>query len=523
MRSVALISFLLFAVQFVQGTGNPVYRFIENQDIDALEHYLNDHDVNTVLKDSNTTLLVYAILQEKPRACRFLIENGADVNQNVRGMSPLMHASRLSNVSIVKQLIDASASTSGLDSSYNTPLFYAAAGGNVRICKALLKNGAPLNHRNKAWKNAYDYAILNGRHDAAQYLRKYFDNNPPDMLDGPYVKWGMLNGIHAAYLVHDSTKCITRIYRENFRSKTNPYVMQGFAGDSLDYTLFKTSEIPEDHFSGIEKILVVGDIHGSYDSLLKFLINNEVINRALEWTWGEGHIVLLGDIFDRGDRVTEALWLIYGLESQAIEAGGRVHYLLGNHEILILEQNQHYISDKYRLLTDRVNLNYYMFFSKRTLLGQWLRTRNTILRINEHLFVHAGLSPAIAFSGLDIHEINDLTRYFLNHPDRDQYRQIQRSLIMGPDGPFWYRGFIEGNHQYDQISENQFEKVLDTLDASTIFIGHTNVDHITPLFNARVFTLDVPFYTYGYSMEALLLQGSSIWVITSDGIRQKIR
>ena len=110
-----------------------------------------------------------------------------------------MHASGGSNVRILKQLIEASASTTALDSINNTPLFYAAAGGNVKICKALLKNGAPLNHKNDSWQTAYDCAVINGRTEVADYLRKYFENYPPDMHDGPYVKWGMFNRINAMY------------------------------------------------------------------------------------------------------------------------------------------------------------------------------------------------------------------------------------------------------------------------------------------------------------------------------------
>ena len=80
MRSVALISFLILTVQLAHSTENPVYRYIDNQDIDSLEIYLDKHDINAELKDSNTTLLVYAILQENAPSCQFLIEKGADIN-----------------------------------------------------------------------------------------------------------------------------------------------------------------------------------------------------------------------------------------------------------------------------------------------------------------------------------------------------------------------------------------------------------------------------------------------------------
>jgi hypothetical protein len=298
--------------------------------------------------------------------------------------------------------------------------------------------------------------------------------------------------------------------------------MNGGYGDSLTYLLYKTKDIPEDHFSNVERILVIGDIHGGYDSLVKFLINNRVIDRDLQWTWGEGHLVFLGDIFDRGDKVTESLWLIYGLEDQALLSGGRVHYLLGNHEILVLQKNENYVSDKYRLITERVNIEYSLLFNKRTLLGRWLRTKNTVVRINDMLFVHAGLSPSILAYGLDIEGINDLIRFFLNHPERDSRENIKRSQILGADGPFWYRGYFENNHQYDQLPEEDFKRVLGAFEASRIFVGHTNVDHVTPYYDGKVIGLDVPFYTFGHSMEAILVEGDVITVLDSSGYPRKI-
>ncbi len=44
-----------------------------------------------------------------------------------------------------------------------------------------------------------------------------------------------------------------------------------------------------------------------------------------------------GDMFDRGDQVTECLWLVYALEETAKAAGGYVHFILGNHELMNLQ------------------------------------------------------------------------------------------------------------------------------------------------------------------------------------------
>jgi hypothetical protein len=522
MRAPVIISFLfLFLIQ-LPASDNPVYQYIEQEDLNALEVYLQDNDINAILKDSNTTLLVYAIEQGSYQVCRYLIEHGANVNQYTHGYSPLMHASLNAKTRIVRQLVKASADIMARDSLNNTILFHAAYGGNVKICKLLLESGAPLNHRNRNRRTAYDYAILAGQTDAALFLRHQYEKTLPDMRDGPYVKWGISDRIRAFYIVHDSTRQATRKIKMNFKVETDSFLMQGFAGDSLDYQLLKSNEIPSARIEGVEKILVVGDIHGGYDSLVNFLENNQIIDGNLNWTWGRGHVVFLGDIFDRGDKVTEALWLIYNLEGQARHAGGAVHLILGNHEIMVLQGEMFYVSNKYLLLTEKLNINYSRLFNRHTLLGKWLRNKNTILKINDNLFVHAGLSPSISSSGLTMENINEITRFFLNHPDRDIYMKVKRPELFGTHGPFWYRGFIEGNHQYEHLPESEFEKSLTIYDAARIFIGHTNVDQITPLYNSRVYAMDVPFYSYGYSMEALLLEGDAVFVLNSNGLKKSI-
>ena len=45
--------------------------------------------------------------------------------------------------------------------------------------------------------------------------------------------------------------------------------------------------------------------------------------------------------------VTEVLWLIYSLEEKAKAAGGYVHYILGNHEIMNMSNDLRYVQNRY--------------------------------------------------------------------------------------------------------------------------------------------------------------------------------
>ena len=118
----------------------------------------------------------------------------------------------------------------------------------------------------------------------------------------------------------------------------------------------KTRLDPSDHstsfdppkaiFEGIENIVALSDIHGQYELAVEILKNNQIIDEDLNWNFGTGHLVIVGDIFDRGDYVTEVLWLVYELEKQAKAAGGFVHFLLGNHEYMVMHKDLRYIHKK---------------------------------------------------------------------------------------------------------------------------------------------------------------------------------
>ncbi len=51
--------------------------------------------------------------------------------------------------------------------------------------------------------------------------------------------------------------------------------------------------------------------------------------------------------------MTECLWLIYSLEEKAKAAGGYVHFILGNHEIMNMQGDFRYVQDKYRSKCER--------------------------------------------------------------------------------------------------------------------------------------------------------------------------
>ncbi len=98
------------------------------------------------------------------------------------------------------------------------------------------------------------------------------------------------------------------------------------------------------HFSDVDRIVAVSDVHGAYDALVATLQTSKVIDDSLAWSGGKTHFVIIGDVLDRGPESRRVMDLIMRLEREAIRAGGRVHQLLGNHEVMNLIGDLRYVS-----------------------------------------------------------------------------------------------------------------------------------------------------------------------------------
>src|SRR6185295_2029032 len=85
-------------------------------------------------------------------------------------------------------------------------------------------------------------------------------------------------------------------------------------------------------WTGIERVVAIGDGHGAYDRFVEILKVAGVLDAGTHWAGGSTHVVQLGDIVDRGDDSRKTLDLVRRLEKEAQAAHGQLHLLLGNHE-----------------------------------------------------------------------------------------------------------------------------------------------------------------------------------------------
>jgi len=344
-------------------------------------------------------------------------------------------------------------------------------------------------------------------------------NTDPCLDDGPHLYW------------QEDTTAIVLYFRDGCLrwkafSAADTLRFEGFGSTDadMDYSISVAPPAPcECQFDGVQRFMALSDIHGDFGSFRDILVNTGVIDGNDDWSWGDGHLVINGDVFDRGDEVTECLWLIYRLQRQAPLSGGAVHFTIGNHELMVLRGDLRYVSDKYlKGITGSTGIDYDELFGPETELGRWLRTLPSAVRINDVLFVHAGIAPLELLDFMSIGEMNRLVRSGLDASSMKlMFDETMRSLY-GSRGPFWYRGYhYEMEGYYPMASSEEVDEALNFYAVDRIVVGHTERDSLEVLYDGRVIAIDVPVEDLG-GQQALLFEGGDFYRVNPDGERMRI-
>lgn len=284
---------------------------------------------------------------------------------------------------------------------------------------------------------------------------------------------------------------------------------------NLDISSYDTLYLPEKStYNKVKKIIALSDIHGQYDLTIELLKNNKVIDKELNWNFGKGHLVIAGDIFDRGDKVNEVLWLVYKLEIQAKNDGGRVHFILGNHEFMVLQKDLRYIHEKYKVSSKLIGLEYDQLYGNKTVLGRWLRSKPSIIKINNNVFTHGGVSEEFLINrGVDFEKINLMMRYYIDTPFEEMNSSIY-NLYNGEKSLIWYRDYFK---EYgEDLTDADISKILKMLNTKHIVVGHCSYDQVVQLYNNKIFGVDSSIKNGKYG-EVLLIKKRKFYRGTLKG------
>lgn len=322
-----------------------------------------------------------------------------------------------------------------------------------------------------------------------------------------------LNGVDGPYLFGDS------IY---FVDESNEF-RQGKIEDNSEIKVMTTCKelkaftvkikdsikIEKEIYELPQRLIAISDIEGNFNGFYSFLLANKIIDKNANWIFGDGHLVLNGDFFDRGTQVTQVLWLIYHLENQAEVNGGKVHYILGNHEVMNLYGDVSYNDFKYIDVAKKVSkqndwdkgLSY--LYSEKSELGNWLRSKNIIEKIGDVIFVHGGLNADHLQGKYTIQELNTIAKnYYGIYPTEEALRsERDRPIISSINSPFWdrrlnfdwkYKIFFKiKGIDADATTQKELDDILFFYGASKIVIGHSVVEDIEMGYNSKVVKIDV--------------------------------
>lgn len=239
-------------------------------------------------------------------------------------------------------------------------------------------------------------------------------------------------------------------------------------------------------YSDKKEVFAISDIEGNFKTLRDFLIINKIINKDLKWTFNDNHLVFLGDFIDRGYYSNQVLWFIYKLEIEARKYGGHVHYILGNHEILNLQGNYEYANKKQNKISNVLEKQQYELYNMNSFMGRWLRSKNTILKINNNIFTHGGINSDL--SKISLEEMNIVSKKnYSNSYFKKKNRNIINDLILSTNtSHYWYRGYFEKD-----LSQNEINAILKNLGAEHIIVGHTIQKEVSSFFNNKIIAIDV--------------------------------
>jgi hypothetical protein len=296
-------------------------------------------------------------------------------------------------------------------------------------------------------------------------------------------------------------------------------------------------------FQGVERVVAVGDVHGDYAAFVSVLRASGLIDARERWIGGKAHLVQTGDVVDRGGDSRKALDLLMSLEKQAARAGGRVHALIGNHEAMNLYGDLRYttagefaafktgqsaevrsafweqeakalasppseaVRQKWEAGHPLGWFEHRMEFGPKGKYGKWIRSHLTVVKINDSIYLHGGISPR--FAGLSPDQINEAVGKEL-----DDFSLINdKSAVTAEDGPLWYRGLSQDSGS--AADPAHVERVLAAYGVNRIVVAHTPTPGaILPRYGGRVVVIDVGLSAYyGGHPVCLVQEGKTTYAV----------
>lgn len=268
------------------------------------------------------------------------------------------------------------------------------------------------------------------------------------------------------------------------------------------------------------RIVAVGDLHGDLDASRRALRLAGAIDAQDHWAGGNLTLVQTGDQLDRGDGEIEILALFERLQTEAAAAGGQVHVLNGNHELMNVQGDFRYVTEQgFKRFTGLQGLDL-----SQPMLGQLpeiarprgaaflpggpyarkLAGRKSVLVLAGNVFVHGGVLPAHVDYGLD--RVNNEYQAFVAGTSASL-----PAILTDDNSPIWTRAY--SNPQVAPACE-PLRQALQKAGARRMIVGHSVQPEINSACKGQVWRIDVGMSkAYGGPIQVLEIQGDEVKVL----------
>lgn len=276
-------------------------------------------------------------------------------------------------------------------------------------------------------------------------------------------------------------------------------------------------------FPEARRIVAVGDLHGDLDATRRALKLAGAIDDNDRWIGGDLVLVQTGDQLDRGNDEQAILDLFVRLANEAAEAGGAVHALNGNHELMNASLDLRYATpagladfedaveksaiDSVSTSVEENERARAAAFRPGGPYARVLAARNTIAIIGANVFVHGGVLPSHVDYGID--RINSEVRSWL------EGKSPRPEFVDSRRGPTWVRVY---SSSIDTAACDTLSQVLNRLSARRMIVGHTVQEKgMGSQCGGKVWCIDVGMSAhYGGPIQVLEIVGDSVRVLRED-------
>lgn len=285
---------------------------------------------------------------------------------------------------------------------------------------------------------------------------------------------------------------------------------------------------PLSRYPAPQRLVAIGDVHGDLGATKRALALAGLLDSDAHWTGGKTVLVQTGDILDRGDDEQAILDLFERLQAEAKQAGGAVHVLNGNHELMNVAGDFRYVTPGgFADFADVPGLGLgdpalssvpesqrarMAAFKPGGIYAKKLAAHLVVLVVGDSVFAHGGVLPKYARYGLE--RMNqEMAAWLLGAPSSPA-ADSGRALVATPDSPAWSRDFSD---EPDDADCRLLEESLHTLGVARMVVGHTVMKTISDACGAKVWRIDVGMAApYGGKAEALEIVGQTVRALRGE-------